>query len=262
MCVSDQRTGNAMASVALALTRGDSAARLIGLHLERPLERTSVYLGDSTNEARHPLDGARSAIAATGRHMESISFTSTDPAADICSVAGAKRAGLIMVGLHRPLIGRTLGGIVGQVFDQSPVDVAVVIDRGHKQIARVLVPYAGTRNDRAALGLARRLAEGGTSIVLMHVVPPSRSADDPGLGAKPVMAEQVGDLGRVEVRVVPHARPVQAVLDEVDRGYDLVVVGRSEAWGMERRLSFKPEEVISRSSASMLVVSAPIASGA
>jgi nucleotide-binding universal stress UspA family protein len=55
---------------------------------------------------------------------------------------------------------------------------------------------------------------------------------------------------------------VQAVLDEVDRGYDLVVVGRSEAWGMDRRLSFKPEEVISRSSASMLVVSAPIASGA
>jgi len=61
-----------------------------------------------------------------------------------------------MLGWHRPAFIR-LGGRVGQILTQVPVDVAVFIDLGQERLEKLLVPYAANIHDELGLELALRL---------------------------------------------------------------------------------------------------------
>jgi Kef-type K+ transport system membrane component KefB/nucleotide-binding universal stress UspA family protein len=261
MCVSHGRGGPGMVTLAHALTsQGQQPSQLYALHLIPTSERASFHLRHEAQpadaSALTPLLERASKLSLPVRPL---SFVSGEPGADICRTAVAKQANLILLGWHKPLLSRTLlGGTVHEVMQEAQVDVAVLVDRGLSSVRRVLVPFMGSSHDRAALGLARRLMRNvNAEVTLLHVTSPERKAR-----ASAQVEELFPEEGRrVTFKVVEHAEPEEAALAEAARGYDLIIVGVGQEWGLEERLwGLQRERIIQDSPVSLLVVRRPAAS--
>ncbi len=103
---------------------------------------------------------------------------------------------------------------------------------------------------------------------MLHVVPPSRAdataaASDAG-GASPETLHAGAEVDRVfnepggatpvQFKVVRHASPVEAAVQE-SAGYDLLIVGLAEQWGLESHLfGFRTERIAEASACSLLMV--------
>jgi nucleotide-binding universal stress UspA family protein len=265
MCVSHGQAGRGMVTLGRALTGGPmTPTRLYALHLIPPTERASFHLRQGLPDARPSREGdALAPLLERARRLDlevrPLSFVSSEPGMDICRTAEAKRADLIVLGLHKPLFSQTvLGGTVHEVMQEASSDVAVLVDRGLEQVRRVLVPFIGSRHDRAALGLARRLLQGsGAEVTVLHVTAPEPRH---GRGTSQRLVEELfpEPSGHVHFQVVAHASPEDAVLEEAARGYDLVVVGVGAAWGLEGGLlGLHRERLVRDSHTSLLVVRQP-----
>jgi len=174
---------------------------------------------------------------------ETISFTSRDVASDIARVARLKRADLVLMGFHKPLLGGgILGGTVHRVLTGADADVAVLVDRGVGQARRVLVPWAGSAHDRLALELARRLSrQGETQVTVLHVRQ-SESPDPP-----PTQPN-------LTVMTVEDLPPVDAVLAQAGK-FDLLVMGIGEEWGLASQLlGCRAERIAAEWPGSLLLV--------
>ncbi len=263
MCVAYDRSGPGMVTVAGALLgETDEQRRLYALRLLPPTGRASFVLSQQQPEheaaALAPLLSRADALGVTVRP---ISFVSPQPATDICQVAAMKRADLVVLGWHKPVLGRTvLSGTVHDVMRHADTSVAVLVDRGLGWINRVLVPYRGGPHDRGALELATRLARhAGAAVTVLHVVnldPTKPEAGEPLDTTLPELsAERFKEGGRIETKVVDHAVPIHAVIEECEAGYDLVVIGASATWGLEHRsFGMQPEPIIRDCPASLLIV--------
>ena len=261
-CVSFERSGPGMATLAAALLGKEEGNRFYALRLVPPAERASFVL----DQQHAPDDGAAlrpllQKAEALELKVRPLSFVSARPAEDIVSVAGVKRASLVLLGWHKPLIGNTaLGGTVHDVMRRATSDVGVLIDRGLGRIGRILVPYLGSAHDRAALVAARRIVEHtGATATVLHVVAPSPERGEK-LGAEARVEEVFeektqGEAAQVTFKVVEDEWPVAAVLEESRAGYDLVVIGADQSWGLEHRLfGARAEVIIAQCPASMLVL--------
>lgn len=262
MCVADGRTGPGMVTLGRALGGPEAAERLYALHLIEPDNRASFVLRQEHPDAAADEDALAPLLAraeSLSLPIKSLSFVSGEPAADICRVAEAKHADLLLLGWRKPLLGRSaLSGTVYEVMKRAPADVGVLVDRGLTQIRRVLVPFLGGAHDRAALRLAQRITHAiGADVTVLHVTPPDRNGGKP-LGAKARMEEvfrEPGASGQVTFEVVEHDVPSEAALAEAARGYDLVIVGAGAEWGLEERLfGLHPERMIQACPVSLLVV--------
>ena len=128
------------------------------------------------------------------------------------------------------------------------------------------VEFPAFPEDLEALRLARRLGRApGAELTLLHVVAPGNAAH-PGKGRVQidqelqVFAEPNLDSRSLGVRIVEHASPPDAVLEEAKRGYDLVVLGMNARWGLTAgRISLKRERVLVESPVSVLAVHPPSA---
>ncbi len=247
--VSLPSSGPSLLRVARALAPPD-ALRVYGLHLARAESRTVADL-TADADARppaSPLGPLLAAAAGTDLDIRTLDFVSRDPGRDIADVARQKHADLVLMGWHKPVLSQSvLGGTVADVLRHTRADVAVYLERSFRPWARVLVPYRGGPHDTAALGLAQRIARTtGAEITLLHVVPPGTSPED-------ATREPFPD--HVELRVVPSADPVQALVDVAKEGFDLVVVGVSETWGLDPSpFSVRHERIARECPASMLIV--------
>lgn len=263
MCVAYDRSGPGMVTVAGALTGGtDDAHRLYALRLVAPNDRASFVLANRTPPteavALGPLLERADALDLTVRPL---SFVSPAPALDICNVAAVKSADLVLLGWHKPVLGRrVLTGTVHEVMQRAETTVAVLVDRGLGWVSRVLVPYLGSVHDRGALQLAARLAQhAAASVTILQVVNP-----DPTRPASLTTADAVREVadidlppggGRIDVKIVEHAQPAHAVLEEAEQGYDLIVIGLGAEWGLEHRtFGMHSELIIRESPASLLIV--------
>ena len=262
MCVADGRTGPGMVTLGRALGGPGAAERLYALHLIEPDNRASFILQQEHPEAAAKDDALAPLLAraeSLALPVKSLSFVSGEPATDICRVAEAKHADLLLLSWRKPLIGRSaLSGTVYEVMKRAPADVGVLVDRGLTQIRRVLVPFLGGAHDRAALRLAQRITRvTGADVTVLHVTAPDRS-DGKALGAKERMKEvfqEPGASGQVKFEVVEHDVPSEAALAEAKRGYDLVIVGAGAEWGLAGRLfGLHPERMIHACPVSLLVV--------
>jgi Kef-type K+ transport system membrane component KefB/nucleotide-binding universal stress UspA family protein len=262
MCVAHDKSGPGMATMARALGNKDAQSNTFyALRLIPPPERSSAFVTDD-NPSSEPnaLIPLLERSEELGLSVKPISFVSTTPDRDICEIAAAKKADLVLLGWHKPLLSQSLlGGTVYQVMANSTSDVAVLIDRGLAQIKRVLLPYNGSAHDFTALRLARRLhMQNGAEVTVLHVVPPGRSAAHPKLGAESAVQsifEQKDESGNVRMKVVEHEHPPQAALEEASQGYDLVVVSVGSEWGLEqKRFGLFPEQIMQECPTSMLVV--------
>ncbi|MBU8895622.1 cation/H(+) antiporter [Corallococcus sp. H22C18031201] len=252
MCVSHEQVGAGMAALAKALASPQDG--LYALHLlspERPLRTRQEPAGDG---ALAPLLGRAQAL---GLSVRPLSFVSTEPAVDICRTAEAKHADLLLLGMHKPLFSQTvLGGTVHEVMQGATGTVAVLVDRGLSEVKRVLVPFAGGRHDKAALGLARRLMRhSGAEVTVLHVT----SAEREGQARAVVEEFFPGDEGsRVRFKVVRHESPEDAALEEARTGYDLVVVGVGAEWGLQGRLfGLQRERIVRDAPGSLIMVREP-----
>jgi nucleotide-binding universal stress UspA family protein len=217
------------------------------LHLERPPERGTLGAGvaaaSSNNTALVPtLEHA----GRRGLAVRPLQFVSRSPADDIRDVARAKGAGLIVMGWHKPVWSRTvLGGTVKAVMREADADVAVFVDRGLGwPPRRILVPFGGTAQDRAALRLAGRIAaRHGATLTVLGVVRPG--AELPPLELREPLPA---------LRVIQSSSPVDAVIAEA-AAHDLTVLGVGEGWQLEPNLfGLRSERLAAECPSSLLVV--------
>jgi nucleotide-binding universal stress UspA family protein len=250
-------SGGGLARMASLLAgKADQPGRIIALHLRRPLDRESFRLELNAPEGEDGLKPLLDRAGADGIVVEPLRFTSRDVPSDIARVARSQHADLILMGFHKPVFSRTiLGGTVHRVLTGADCDVAVFVDRGMGQVKRILVPFHGSRHDRLAMDLAGRCARAsGAEIVVLHVVANNdvhpkvadvveKSYDDPKVRAK------------VTLKLVPTESSIDAVIDEAGKGYDLIVVGVDDEWGLESHLfGFRPERIADECGATLLLV--------
>ncbi|MBX7077637.1 MAG: cation:proton antiporter [Nannocystaceae bacterium] len=257
VCVANERSGPGLVTIGEALRGPDRAEPTYALHLMSPTDRASFFVGQAPEEvSARILAPALERARALSVAIKPISFVSSDPAADICGVAGAKGIDLMLLGWHKPLLGQSLlGGIVHDVLDAAPCDVGVFIDRGLVHVRRVLVPFVGGQHDDAALAVAQRLLVAGAADITVLQVESGTATPGPGVAAVERLREQGG--GRVTLRVVEHASPAEAALTESRAQYDLLVVGLGPQWGLaHRRLGVHAERLIDGASCSVLVTHA------
>jgi Kef-type K+ transport system membrane component KefB/nucleotide-binding universal stress UspA family protein len=261
MCVAFDRSGPAMMNLVRSLVAEQLGSyRLYALKLVRPTDRASFFIIDQEETGMLGLKP----LLERAQHMKvavsPIAFVSPRPAQDICNVAEVKGADLVILGWHKPVVTRTvLGGTVADVLEKAHADVGVFIDRGLEQVRKVLVPFQGTPDDKAALSLARRMTAGSAEVTILHVIKPGR-AEDERLGARQEFDQtftEEGPYNRASVRMklVSHDKPAIAALEEAGKGYDLVIVGAGHQWGIERRLfGMAPELMVERCPTSLLLV--------
>lgn len=157
VCVSDPAIVAPL--VALVQRLGPPGLAVPVLHVVRS-DRPSAYLGEGpAPEEQLPLEVAAERGRALGLEVVPISVVADDPARDIVRVAQERRAGLILLGSHRPLLGESqVAGVVGRVLSEAPVDVAVLVDRGAAELRDWI---AAGPADPAIDAITARLARSG-----------------------------------------------------------------------------------------------------
>ncbi len=255
VCVASGRSGPGLASLAAALNGPRSTDSVDALHLLAPTERVSVALGaerPATPEAEAGLQPLLDRARSLSLEVRPTSFVSASPASDICRVARVKRADLLLLGWHRPIVSQTLlGGVVYEVMKEASATVAVLVDRGFGEIRSVLVPFSGSAHDRAALSLAQRLASRAGALVTVLSIGP-----DAAVQVGRAVADAFGEMAsKVRMRSLDGGSPVEVVIEESRRGYELVVIGVGDAWGLaQRQIGLYPERLILECPISLLVV--------
>ncbi|HEY3237698.1 MAG TPA: universal stress protein, partial [Polyangiaceae bacterium] len=274
LCVAYEQSGPPLLTIGAAIAGkrvdGKSHSKLYALRLVRPADRPSFLLDqrESGGEVVEN-DSAFAPLMQRAEELEvdvhPLSFVSTEPGKDIRDVANVKKADIILLGWHKPMVGATmLSGTVHEVMTGATADVGVLVDRGLLQVGNLLVPYLGLEHDRAALRIARRIAENtGATATILHVVSPSGTAEKKGVEAR-VREEFVQGEGasryKVIFKVVPHEVPAEAVVEESNQGHDLMIIGLGKQWGLEHRsFGLLPETILKRSPISVLVLRGPSA---
>ncbi|MEP7052403.1 MAG: cation:proton antiporter [Pseudomonadota bacterium] len=263
LCVGDAQSGPAMALLAISCSVG-KRSESVALHLERPRDRTSRYLEQRPGQSRG-LSATLETAAAAGMKLESVSFDSSDPGADICDFARARRSTHVVLGMHRPVLGQNLfGGSVGEIMADSPVPVALLADRG-------LVEAYARRTDPAVRRVLAALCGGTEDFLVLEFA--EQLLADPAISLRVLSAEPLGASGRaltaratdlvekyaprVELRSERTATRQDAVLRHAESAA-LVLIGLDKAWGLSRDgLGAEALRLLSDSPASFLVLHAP-----
>ena len=227
----------------MPLSEGATRAR----HARRLLQRVLDYAPDGT--AIHP-------IVRIGRHA----------AEGIVEAAAEQEADLIIFGWG----GRAVGGrdgngptvfspTIDEVVRESPCDIAVVKQRGSKEIRRVLVPVRGGPHAELALRFADAVARHhDATVVVLHLVPPGitlavRAQAERALAA--FIKQHISGRSEAVLREAPNVR--NAILREAERS-DLVVMGASAqpagADGETYLFGSLPEAIAARARSSVMVV--------
>ena len=239
-------------------------SRLYALHLRRPVDHEAYRSGLDEAAVTHDESLAPLLAQARGRAIpvEQISFVSRDVPGDISTIAKLNHVDLVLMGFHKPVIGKTiLGGTVHRVLHQCDNDVAIFVDRGFRQARRILVPYLGSDHDKLALTLAHRMARNiEAHVTVLHVVAPMRSdTGGESIGAKQAVEKVFEDptppgyKTPVTFRVIEDESPVGVVLHQ-SQSADLVIIGVAEEWGLESHLFGWRAERIARDCPSSLLI--------
>jgi glucosyl-3-phosphoglycerate synthase len=226
----------------MPLSEGATRAR----HARRLLQRVLDYVPDGTTI--HP-------IVRIGRHA----------AEGIVEASAEQEADLIIFGWGGKATGGRDNGptvfspTIDEVVRDSPCDIAVVKQRGSKEIRRVLVPVRGGPHAELALHYADAIARHhDATVVVLHLVPPGitlavRAQAERALAA--FVKQHLQGRNEAILREAPNVR--NAILREAERA-DLVVMGASAQPAGSGTDTFLfgslPETIAARAKPSVIVV--------
>ena len=226
----------------MPLSEGATRAR----HARRLLQKVLDFAPEGT--AIHP-------IVRIGRHA----------AEGVIEAAAEQEADLIIFGWGGKSGGNRDNGASGfsptidEVVRESPADIAVVKQRGSKEIRRIIVPVRGGPHAELAVRYADAIAQRNDAIVVvLHFVPPGitlavRAQAEHALSQ--FIRQHLG--GRAEGVVREAANVRNAILREAEKA-DLVVMGASAqplgSDGDAHLFGALPEAVAARAKPTVVVV--------
>jgi glucosyl-3-phosphoglycerate synthase len=229
----------------MPLSEGATRAR----HARRLLQKVLDYAPSGT--PIHP-------IVRIGRHAaEGIIEASAEQEADLIIFGWGGKAPLGNNGRNG---GPTVfSPTIDEVVRESPCDIAVVKQRGSRDIARVLVPVRGGPHAELAIRFADAIATyHGATVVVLHLVPPGitmavRAQAERALAT--FIKQHLKGKGEAVLREAPNVR--NAILREAEKA-DLVVMGASATPGGDGSDSYLfgalPEAIAARAKPSVVVV--------
>ncbi len=241
--------------LALALATPDReqarihAVNLVRLGDEYSFDSLPEQAEQLVAQSQTRLDALVAKAGGDTRHIRTFSQVSDDVSADLCRIAQARDADLVLLGWHRPTFSQDLlGGNVRPILESAAADVAVFIDRGLNvgHGTRIVVPYSGTVHDRLALELALRLGiSHRAQIKILQATVLSRETRD----LVALFQERVS----IEVSAILD-EPLTNIV-EASRNADLLVVGSTPQWGIERQIFGQlTDELATRCQSSLLIV--------
>ncbi|MEI7744727.1 MAG: glucosyl-3-phosphoglycerate synthase [Chloroflexota bacterium] len=224
----------------MPLSEGATRAR----QARRLLQKVMDYVPEGTTI--HPL-------VRIGRHA----------AAGIVEAAAEQEADLMIFGWggksgpHRDGPGPTISPTIDEVVREAPCDIAVVKQRGAREIHRILVPVRGGPHAELALRFADALAHRhGAVVVPMHLVPIGVT-EAVRVQAERALAAFTRQFvtARAEPLLRETANVRTAILREAERA-DLVVMGASAPPGEPGSTLFGalPEAIALRAKPTVIVV--------
>jgi Kef-type K+ transport system membrane component KefB len=226
------------------------------------LEIDEEYLFESMPiEAERSMQERHAQIVQLIDSLE-VSAQSIHPITRVCSNVAAETArvvviekiDLIITGWHRPTFGKNrLGGRVGQILGTASTNVAVFVDRDRINLNRILVVCVGSIHDDLALEISLRLLINKKDIHLQIM----SIGQNPDLSPKlneflAQLPSTICDRIKILPRISQDESNETTQLIAATQDVDLVVVGASRKWGLER-LGEYAESLISECPASVLV---------
>ncbi len=219
----DQRSGEISAlgivevPEGMPLSEGATRAR----HARRLLQKVLDYGPPGTTI--HP-------IVRIGRHAaEGIIEASAEQESDLIIFGWGGKA---PAGVDRNGGPTVFSPTIDEVVRESPCDIAVVKQRGSREIKRVLVPVRGGPHAELAMRFADAIATyHGATVVVLHLVPAGitmavRAQAERALAA--FIKQHLKGKGEAVLREAPNVR--NAILREAEKA-DLVVMGASAVPG-------------------------------
>jgi glucosyl-3-phosphoglycerate synthase len=241
----------------MALSEGATRAR----HARRLLQRVLDYAPDGitihpiVRIGRHAAEGI--VEAAAEQESDLIIFGWGGRTATTRS-AGRSNGGRGS-GTREPQGPAVLSPTIDEVVRDAPCDIAVIKQRGSKEIRRILVPVRGGPHAELAIRYADAIARyHGATVVVLHLVPPGitiavRAQAERALAA--FVKQHLRSRGEAVLREAPNVR--NAILREAERA-DLVVMGASAQTtgtdGETHLFGALPEAVAARAKPSVIVV--------
>jgi nucleotide-binding universal stress UspA family protein len=171
-------------------------------------------------------------------NIHPIVTTAQDVARETVQIAIADKADLIIMGWHRSaFVDNRLGGRVGKVLNNSPVDVAVFVNKQKPQLQSLLVAYADNVHDDLGFSLALRMlfndSDRHLKVLRLHRISPNSEESSyefqKMLGILPESVKS-----RIEIIEITESDPIKTVV-EASRDVDLTIAGTSRTWGIERQ---------------------------
>jgi len=190
---------------------------------------------DDVTKVEDELAEKRAELLERGIAARVAAFTTILPGQDYVRLASEEEVDLIMLDGRRPLLGEGVPrGAVGQVLEQAPCDVAVLVERQERPTIDsehpVMVPFGGGDHDWAALELAAWIASSTGAPLKLIGAGNGNGAD----------ASRVLDSASLVVRQLAgiETEPVLVNLSNggivpATEGAGLLVVGLSDRWKSE-----------------------------
>src|SRR5215210_2854463 len=226
----------------MPLSEGATRAR----HARRLLQRVLDFVPEGTRI--HP-------IVRIGRHAaEGI----VEVAADLIVFGWGGKAAAGKGGNGREGVASPFSATIDEVIRESPCDIAVVKQRGVRDLQRVVVPVRGGPHAELALHVAGAIAKRhDATLAALHVVPPGitlavRTQAERALAS---FVRQHVD-GKVDTLVREASNVRAAILREGDRS-DIVVMGAAAPTaidGTTHLFGAMPEAIATRSQTTVVVV--------
>ncbi|MFM7580213.1 MAG: universal stress protein, partial [Microcystaceae cyanobacterium] len=164
----------------------------------------------------------------------------SDVAKETIQMAIADQANLILVGWHRSgFSDNRLGGRVGKILNNAPIDVAVLVDKRRGQWQSLLLAYADNIHDDLGFSLALRLLFHQPDRTLTVLRLQNRMSPELGEDSSFEFRQILDRLpqtvrSRIDIITLEATDPIKQVV-EASRRVDLTLAGTSRTWGIEKQ---------------------------
>jgi basic amino acid/polyamine antiporter, APA family len=267
-------TGKPLIKLAIALAQGRTGTKITALKVVQvpynlPLAEGQKRL-DQTLHHQYTLEES---VQAADNQAANNQAANNQGIAIQTQVQGAREvaSAIVEITRHQPTTHLVLLGWPGSdsqrgiknridraVLNNASCDVAVLRDRQLERIQRILVAIEESPHARTGLHLAHYLQKGtGAEVVAFHVAKEQQADIDAVENTIQSLVEQefttISD--RVSVQVVQADSVAEGIIKEAKQDYDLVIMGASERWFLQRWLfSGNSDRVAEEAPCSVLLV--------